>query len=216
HQLYAEARVSRYYVLYPYPTLFRSVGDSGAVPAAVPVHREVAPGDAGDAGVDAPGRDLGQLPLHGRDVRRRAVGRAVAAVGHDVHAHARLAEPGGQLQQREQVGEVAVHAAVRDEADQVERAAAPGGVGLAQHRVLVEPAVVDLLLDVREALHHPTAGADVHVADLAVAHLSGGQADGGARSLQGRARPACPDRVEDGRARQVDGVAWPGRRQAEA
>ena len=67
-----------------------------------------------------------------------------------------------------------MHAAGRDEPDQVQRSAA-----LARRRarrpqrlVLEEAAVLDRLVDADEVLLHDRAGAEVQVADLGVAHLA--------------------------------------------
>jgi hypothetical protein len=47
-----------------------------------------------------------------------------------VHVHAADALAAGELEQRREVAHVAVHAAVGDEADQVQRALAPALAGL--------------------------------------------------------------------------------------
>ena len=100
--------------------------------------------------------------------------------------------PRRHLDERVQVPLVAVHAAVRHEADEVERippvrhAIHRGG----EHGALEQLAVADALVDAREVLVDHAAGAHVHVADLGVAHLAGGQADGLAGRDQLRVRVA--------------------------
>ena len=97
----------------------------------------------------------------------------------------------GHLQQGEQVGDVAVHAAVGQQAHKVQgRAPLPAvGHGLHIGGVLKEGAAFNVTADVGQVLEHHTAGADVGVAHLAVAHLAlrqahvqagGGQAAAGA------------------------------------
>jgi hypothetical protein len=91
-----------------------------AVPAAVAVHRPVAPDDRPDAG-PLGGVELGQEG--GAGVRQR-----VAAVGERVHDDVLRAELARERDQRAQVRERGVHAAVGDEPDQV-HAAGPGHRG---------------------------------------------------------------------------------------
>ncbi len=54
------------------------------------------------------------------------------------------------------------------------------------------------------------------MADLGVAHLPGRQADRLAGGREGRVRELGPEAVEDGCARQLDGVSGAGRRTAPA
>ena len=103
---------------------------------------------------------------------------------------------------------VAVDAAVRDEADEMKRAAP---VAAPVHRVderfvVEEIAVPDALVDPREVLVDDPAGAHVHVADLGVSHLAGRQADRFAGGDQLRMRVACEQRVVDRLGRQRDRV----------
>jgi hypothetical protein len=67
---------------------------------------------------------------------------------------------------------------------------------LLQHRILEEGAVLDRVLDAREVLLHHRAGAEVEVADLAVAHLALGQPDGAPAGGQLRVAVALPQLVE--------------------
>ena len=79
----------------------------------------------------------------------------------------------GQVQQGEEVVNVAVDPTVREQAHQVEGTAIlPAGLdGLEIGGVLEEGALLDGPADPREVLKHHPAGADVGVAHLAVAHL---------------------------------------------
>ena len=81
-----------------------------------------------------------------------------------------------------QVVHARVHPAARHQPEQVQPPVLRAdGAGVAQHPVLEERAVVDRIVDPREVLAHDLAGAEVEVADLGVAHLAVGQADGAAR-----------------------------------
>ena len=85
---------------------------------------------------------------------------------------------------------MAVHAAVGEQPQQVQPPARRRGLGkgLAQDGVFLEVAILDRLVDAREVLVNDAAGAQVEVADFAVAHLAGGQADIQAAGAQGGAR----------------------------
>ena len=105
------------------------------------------------------------------------------------------------------------HAAVRDEPEQVH---VPAALTRAleradERRVLEEGAVANRDVHALEVLEEDPPGADREVADLGVAHLSLRQPDRLARGLQRRVRVLPPEPVEDGRLRQLDGVARPGR-----
>jgi len=145
-----------------------------ALPVPVAVHREVAPGDGDDVarprrlGV---GGDVGEEPVGDRRRRVAAVSERVGDGGD--------AGGGTDVDQRRQMRHVRVDAAVREEAHQVDAPVVV--VGVRQRRpdgvVLGEFAGVDGVVDPGiRLLHHPS-GADVEVADLAVAHLPLGEAD---------------------------------------
>ena len=143
--------------------------------------------------------------------------RDVPAVGERVDPGPLLhALPARKLEQRLQVVEVRVDAALRDEAEQVDGAAAlPRPLERSQERwVLVEGAVADGGVHALQILEEDPAGADRQVTDLGVAHLSGRQADRLAGGRERRVRVFAPEPVEDGRARQLDGVAGTGWRAA--
>jgi hypothetical protein len=171
----------------------------GAVPAVVAVHRVVAAGH-GRNPVD------GQL---GEVVNRRGRGH-VAAVGERVDP--RLLRREGQ--QRLEVVDVRVHTSVRHQAEQVD--ALPALEGGAQGLVLEQRAVADRAVDPLQVLVEDAARADRQVPDLGVAHLSVRQADCLARGDELRVRIVAPQPVEDGRVRELDGVARPRRRDAPA
>ncbi len=110
--------------------------------------------------------------------------------------HAGLGE---NFRQRGAVVLVRMHAAGRDEADQMAGAAAlfQSGDQAGQRRRLLDLAGGDGVADARQVLHHHAAGADVEMADLGVAHLPGRQSDLAAVGPQegvGTAAPASPSR----------------------
>ncbi len=113
---------------------------------------------------------------------------------------------------------VRVHAAVGEQAHQVQRrATALGGrAGREKPCVLEEGAVAQSQVDAEQVLRHHAAGAEGQVSDLGVAHHSGRKPHGFARRLEQRPRVLRQPAVEDGRARERDGVARRGRRVAPA
>ena len=113
------------------------------------------------------------------------------------------------LQQCEQVRDVAVDAAVGDQPHEVQTLAGPPHFAhdFQQHRVAEEAAVADSERDAHEVLVGHASGAKVLVADFAVAHLSGWQADRFARCLQQRVRIRAQELIEHRQVRQQDRVA---------
>jgi hypothetical protein len=121
-----------------------------------------------------------------------------------------------ELEQRAQVLDVRVDAAVGDEPEQVDvaipLARAPERAG--ERVILEERPVARRAVHALEILVEHTAAADRQVTDLRVAHLPGREPDRLARCLERRVRELRPQAVEDRRARELDGVARPGRRAA--
>ena len=190
----------------------RVVGELGPLPALVAVHRVVA---ARRPTRSRPVPALSSTACELRQVADAAGRRGVAAVG-DRRARRRAARcvRAASSIERVQVLLVAVHAAVRDQADEVQRVLPPAqrSIAAASAGLLEELAVADALVDAREVLVDDPAGAHVHVADLGVAHLAGGQADRFAGGDQLRVRIPLHQRVVDRRARQRDGVVLASRR----
>ena len=79
----------------------------------------------------------------------------------------------------EQVVLMAVHAAGRQQAEQVQGTARrrSGQTGFAQGRIGLETAIQDVFVDPGQLLIHHAAGAEIHMPDFGVAHLPFGQAD---------------------------------------
>ena len=178
------------------------------LPAVVPVHRVVAPGDRGDAGVGQPGQvSHGRGRRHVPPVRERMDPRPLR------HALALR-----ELEQRAQVVDVRMDAAVGDEAEQVHVSAplARTAERRDERLVLEERAVGDRAVDALEVLVEHPAGADRQVPDLRVAHLPRRQPDRLARRGDSRVRILGPQPVEHGRRGELDGVPGTRRRAAPA
>ena len=92
----------------------------------------------------------------------------------------------GQLQQGEQMGDVAVHPAVREQAHEMQGALVlfAGLNGRKISRVFEKGAILDGVADFGQVLKNHAAGADVGVSHLAVPHLAVGQAHVQAGGLQ--------------------------------
>ena len=175
------------------PVYDRAERTLGAIPALVAIHRVVAARHGGDA-ID---RQLGQV------VHRR-VRRDVPAVGEGMNPRLVRREP----QQRLEVIDVRVHAAVRDETEQMDALAT---LERATHSlVLEEIAALDRPVHTHEILEEDAARADREVSHLGIAHLTVRQADGLTRGVELGVRVVVPEPVEDRSVRKLDRVARPG------
>ena len=107
-----------------------------------------------------------------------------------------------------------VNAARRDEAEQVDLAVAllRAPERAEQRLVREEGTVLDGTADAHEVLEEDAARADREVPDLRVPHLAFGQADRRPGRAELRGRIPGHEVVEDGRSREVDGIARAGRR----
>ena len=105
-------------------------------------------------------------------------GGRVAPVQERMDVDARDAPGRRQRHHRGQLALMAVHAARRQEAHDMQRTAAGhrGGDGRGQHWIAREFARGDRMVDAREVLVDDATGADVEMTDLRVAHLALGQA----------------------------------------
>ena len=182
----------------------RGPGAPRAVPAPVAVHRVVAADDRRDA-------SRARVRQHALDrghVVGRGGGRGVASVGERVDEQPRHLPPPRHLDQRGQMPEMAVHAPPRDQAQQVQGASAAGAAihGRGQRRVREEVALADAPVDAGQVLIDHAARAEVHVADLGVAHLARRQADRFAAGHERRVRVALQELGVRGRAAQRDRV----------
>ncbi len=140
--------------------------------------------------------------------------RHVAAVRERVHPRP-LRHPLslGQLEKRAQVVDVRVNTPVGDEAEQMDVAAALSRAPErgSERAVLRERAVLDREAHAREVLEQDPARPDREVPHLRVPHLSHWKPDRLTGGGERRVRIAIPQRVEGGRARELDGVSRPGR-----
>jgi hypothetical protein len=117
-------------------------------------------------------------------------------VQHQIrHSH-----PGGQLDQRKQVLEARVHAAVRHQAQQV-HSFGPGE-RLLEDRVRGELAGLGCPVEPGQVLHHDRAGPEIEMPNLRVAHLAFRQPDGASASGQCGVRITRPQLIEHRRGRQ--------------
>ena len=170
------------------------VGLGDAVPALVAVHREIAADDGGDA--HAVRQRLAQRgEVVGGGLRRR-----VAAVGEGVHhASARRRRAGCAPAPRRGPGANARRRATPAPSDgRCPWTRCSLAMNPTQRRRLGEAAVGDRVADAHQLLLHHAAGADVHVADLGVAHLAVGQADVAAGGVQEGVRAGLPQLVKVG------------------
>ena len=99
-----------------------------------------------------------------------------------------------------------MHAAGRHQPHQVDGAVLDRGDEFGERRVLGKRSVGNRLVDAWQVLHHHPAGAEIHVPDLGIAHLPGGQADMQLRRLQVGNRRFARQPVEIGRARVHDRI----------
>ena len=114
--------------------------------------------------------------------------------------------------------DVGVYAAVGQQAVQVQAAAFAQAVvhGLVIGLIFKEAAVVNGAADAGQILKYHTAAADVGVADLAVAHLPGGQAHVQSAGGQSGVGIFLEQPIQHRRLGQRYGVVVAGRGQAEA
>ena len=153
----------------------RVVGHLHTLPALVTVHGIVTADHRGDLAAR-----LGEVLFELGDEALAAVRVGIAAVHEAVHVGAlRNAVLAGDVTEFEEVLERRVYAAVRGQAHEVHADALRLGIfeslddlGIPEDRVVAAGAV-----DLHEVLVDHTAGADIEVAHLRVAHLSVGQAD---------------------------------------
>jgi len=110
-------------------------------------------------------------------------------------------------QQREEMIDVRMDAAVADEAQQVQLARTAALHGFEKQRLAEEFAAGDEPIDARDVHLNDAAGAHIEVADLAIAHLPFGQADVRARSVNQGIREFLEQAVVIGFAGKRDGVA---------
>jgi hypothetical protein len=114
----------------------------------------------------------------------------------------------GHLEEREEMIQVRMDAAVAHKAEKVELTRATAFHGFEKKRLERKLAGGDELVDSGAVHVNDAAGADIQVADFAIAHLSDGKADGGAGGLDERVGKIFEDAIVVGLAREGDGVAF--------
>jgi hypothetical protein len=109
----------------------------------------------------------------------RAARRHVAPVEERVHGDARYAGRRGEVDHREDVGFMAVHATGREQAEHVQAGVRIAGraTGAEQGRIACEAAIGNRRVNAGQVLVDHATRTDVHVAHLGIAHLALGQAD---------------------------------------
>ena len=195
--------VDRVVRLLPHPAEDRRERPVRPLPALVAVHRVVAADDRRDA-----------VGGQRREVGHRRLGRDVAPVGEGVDPRPVLHPLAlGEREQRPEVVDVRVHAALRDEAEQVHRAAALAGAteGADERLVRHERPVLDGAGHADEVLVQDPPRPDREVSDLRVPHLAVRQPDRGTGCDELRRRVAATRSSNTGVARELDGVPRPGR-----
>src|SRR5271154_530139 len=103
--------------------------------------------------------------------------------------------------------DVGVHAAVAEESEQMELAGATAFHGFEEQRLAGKFAAGDDLVYARDVHMHDAAGADIQMADFTIAHLSFGEADGGAGGVDERVGKFLEEAIVIWFAREGDGVA---------
>src|SRR5262249_61208134 len=118
--------------------------------------------------------------------------------------------PCADLDEREQVLIDGVHSAFADEPHEVHGGLSlPGELtGLDERVILEKRAGLDRFADADEVLHHDAAGAQIQMADLAVAHLAFGKAHGATGRMQQCCWVASNEGVPGWRIRESDGVSF--------
>ena len=176
-----------------------------ALPAVVAVHVIV----SADDGRDPAHAEVAYALLELTDITRARRGRNVPAVHEAVHVHLFDVPALRHFEQSVEVRVHGVHAAVGQQADEVQRAARLFAV---IHRrdelgVLEKLPVLYRLVDGGDVLVNDPARADVEVSHLAVAHLTGGKSDREAARFDESVRVSCHEAVEVGGACGDDRVA---------
>ena len=190
---------------------FGMAGDHGVesllllLPAEIAVHGVVAATDAGELA------DVVFLKFRVKlfEEAEAAGGQRVAAVHEGVDEDVGEFVLRGEAQECVEVAAVGVDAAIGDEADEMKGSAFLGGelAGAGERGVGEEAAVEDGGVDAGHVHADDPTGAEVQVADFAVAHLAVGQADEAVAGLEKRIREAVEKAVVDGFAGLSNGVA---------
>ena len=175
-----------------------------AQPALVAIHDEVAADDGGDT----PCLELVALFLEPAQVILRASWRRVAAIEEGVQVDFLHPGAGCHFEHGVDVFFVAMHSAIGQQSHDVQcLAAAPGGFHcLGQGGIGEKIATADGAIDAGEFLVDDTAGADVEVAYLGVAHLPAWQSHRRFGRIDGGVGTGLPEFIPVGFVRAGDGI----------
>ena len=179
------------------------IGERHPLPALVAVHRVVAAADRGDL-------DVAAAFDGGQEVADEALGRArrgVAAVEQGMDAD-RDAGGGEQPRESRQLALMRMYPAGRHQPHEVAGAAAAleGRDEIAKRRHLADMIAGEGGVDPRQVLHHHPAGAEIHVADLGIAHLARGQPDMPLRGVGDAVRRGPHQPIPDRLPGERDGI----------
>ncbi len=180
------------------------IGRLDTGPAMVAVHGVVAADDGGDAAA----AQFPELVLHEPQGGGGAAWRGVATIEKCVHIDLLRATPGGQLRHGVDMLLVAVHAAGRQQAEDMHGTT---GVhrqvhGIGEGGIIEEGAGLDGTADAGELLVDHAPGTQIEMSHLRVAHLVAGQSDGGARGADQGMGILRPEAVPVGLACRGNGV----------
>ena len=197
-------RVDRVGILYALAADHGVVAGLDAIPALVAIHAVEAALQRRDLAGSELSTVITQLP----DITRAARGRDIAPIEETVQVHALNSAIVRHFHHGENVPDMAVNPAVGQQAEDMQSLTVRRIVKCCCiDRVSKKRAVLDGLGDARQVLKHDTAGADVRMTDLAVAHLAVRQADIQPGGGQLRVRPALQEAVHDRGLSHVNGVA---------
>src|SRR5712671_1984154 len=181
-----------------------AIGEFDALPPIVAIHGVVAPDQRGDL-TDTQFANLLLESLHEIAAAvRRSIPAIHEAVDQDVLDFLLL----GHFQQCEQMIDVRVHAAIAKQAHQMQSTLAATLHGLLKERHVLQLLVGDEQVNAGDVHVYDAAGADIEVADFAIAHLALGQADVWAGGMDQRIREFLEQGVISRFARKGDGVAF--------
>src|SRR5258707_871545 len=181
-----------------------AIGKLDALPAVVAIHGVIASHQSGKL----PDAEFANLLLESLHEIAAAVRRSIPAIHEAVDQDVLDFLLLGHFQQCEQMIDVRVHAAIAEQAHQMQSTLAATLHGLLEKRPVLQLLVGDEQVDAGNVHVYDAAGADVEVADFAIAHLALGQADVWAGGMDQRIRKFLEQGVISRFARKGDGVAF--------
>ncbi len=179
------------------------IGRCDALPALVAIHREETTGNRGDLRAG-----FGTHRFHRGDGRRSTAWWHVATVEKSVNRDVRHVATRRKPDHRLHVALVRVHAAGREQAQDMELAARLHcRIARAyERRIGHKLARLNGVVYARQVLVHHAASAKIQMPDLGIAKLSFWQADVLLGSINQAVRAIAPERVPDGLLRERNGI----------